>query len=177
MKSFTFRKNWNVAISKMAPEKRQTAIVYVYEFIMNGSNPNPEDNELWDLLKLVEADLKKAEINREKARKRREEKKIDAARAKEQAEITDVKIPELMAESANEYLKNPALHIFDGFMAYLALTRGLNERIEIPAGRNAVELMCHFRHWVIENNRINEITKLTSFIGLFRHALPEILAA
>ena len=176
MKSFTFRKKWNDCISKMAPEKSHTAIVYVYELVMNGTNPNPDDNELGELLKLVENDLKKAEINREKARQRREEKKLKAEKGKAQTNVLDVKMPELNEETAMEYLKNPALHIFDGFMAYLALTRGLNDRVDIPADRNVVELMCHFREWVIKNNRVNEITKLTSFIGLFRHALPDILA-
>ncbi|MDE7112374.1 MAG: hypothetical protein K2N92_02115, partial [Malacoplasma sp.] len=46
-------------ISEMAPEKRHAAIVYVYELVMNGTNPYPDDNELRDLLKLVENDLKK----------------------------------------------------------------------------------------------------------------------
>ena len=177
MKSFIFRKNWSEFISKMVPEKRHDAIVYVYELVMNGSTSQPDSKEICELLIIVENDLKKAEINREKARRRREEKKLRAEQEKAKAEVTDVKMPELNEESALEYLQNPALHIFDGFMAYLALTQGLSGRVELPSNRNAVELMCHFRQWVIANKRVNEITKLTSFIGLFRHALPEILAA
>ncbi|MDE6224607.1 MAG: hypothetical protein K2M25_00535 [Muribaculaceae bacterium] len=173
MKSFTFRKKWNEFISEMAPEKRTMAIVCVYDFVMNGNKPTDIDSDCQALLGMVEKDLERAAKSREKARERREKLKIAMKRV-------PIKDDEPVVQPENplnlrEYQKYPALYMFDGFMKYLAMTRDVNDRLDLPHNYDALSVMRQFRDWAIEHNRLNEISKLTSFVGLFRHALPDFM--
>lgn len=175
MKSFTFRKKWNECISEMAPEKRTLAIVYIYDLVMNGTEPANLDYECMALLAMVKKDLERAEKNREKARQRREALKI----AKQRVPIKDEE-PVTNSYTRNgfngyDYQKYPALYMFDGFMNYLAVTRDVNDRLDLPDNYDAMSVMKKFRQWAIQHNRLNEISKLTSFVGLFRYALPDFM--
>ncbi|MDE6644130.1 MAG: hypothetical protein K2K27_08540 [Muribaculaceae bacterium] len=173
MKSFTFRKKWNEFISEMVPEKRTMAIVCVYDFVMNGNKPDNIDVDCQALLDMVEKDLERAAKSREKARERREKLKI----AQQRVPINDNEPFSQIENSLNlrEYQKYPALYMFDGFMKYLAMARDVNERLDLPENFDPMSMMKKFRSWAIEHNRLNEISKLTSFVGLFRHAFPDFM--
>lgn len=172
MKSITFRKNWNNAIAQLPREIRHDAIVAVYDLLLTGCRHEGYDSNINELLDMVIRDLEALEIKREKARKRREIKRLEE---KTKAESAGNAIPYPGAEAFMEYLEYPALYMFDGFMSYIGITGCGRERFDLPDDVNMVELMCHFRQWVIDNGKVNEITKLSSFMGLFKHAMPEII--
>ena len=152
MKTITFRKNWNNAIAQMPVEIRRDAVIAVYDYLLTGCRPDGCDKSINDLLDMVAVDLTALEIKREKARRRREIKRLEE---KTIAETADAPIP------------------YPGADAFMTVCG--RDRLGLPDDVNIVEMMCHFRQWVIENGKVNEITKLTSFMGLFKHALPEIL--
>ncbi|MDE6809435.1 MAG: hypothetical protein K2J42_05035 [Muribaculaceae bacterium] len=172
MKTITFRKNWNNAIARMPVEIRRDAVIAVYDYLLTGCRPDGCDKLINDLIDMVAVDLTALEIKREKARRRREIKRLEE---KTIAETADAPISYPGADAFMEYMKHPALYMFDGFMSYIGMTGCGRDRLGLPDDVNIVEMMCHFRQWVIENGKVNEITKLTSFMGLFKHALPEIL--
>ncbi len=174
MKTITFRKKWVKAISKLPKELRNDAIIAVFNFLATGEKDHPEtaiSNLVWD----VEHDIIKSAERSEKARQRREQKK--AEKAQQQTEQQPVVAAELSFDSAmlDEYDQHPELYMFDGFMSYLISRAGMGLLPAVPDDMNVVTLLCFFRNWVIDNGKLGEMTKLNSFCGLFRHALPSLI--
>ena len=172
MKTITFRKKWVIAISKLPKELRNDAIIALYNFFETEETHHPETliaNLLWD----VKQDLKKSAERSEKARLKRQQKKAEKQEPKQPDTTTPPNI--IDDTSIREYEAHPELYMFDGFMSYL-ISRGRGELLPaVPDGMNEVTLLCFFRNWVIENNKLGELTKLNSFCGLFRHALPTLV--
>lgn len=174
MKTITFRKKWVKAISKLPQELRNDAIIAVFNFLATGDNDHPDtliSNLVWD----VEHDLMKSAEQREKARQRREQKKAKKAQQPPEAQPVSANEPSFDTEMQKEYEEHPELYMFDGFMSYLISRGGTKLLPEVPDGMNVVTLLCFFRNWVIDNGKLGEMTKLNSFCGLFRHALPSLL--
>lgn len=169
MKTITFRKKWVIAISKLPKKLRNDAVVAVYIFLSNGKNDHPE-TLIYNLLRIVERDVKKSDERRKKARLKRQQKKVHSIRSKVASNPVTAD-----AMAKREYEEHPELYMFDGFMSYL-ISQGPDGPLpEVPDGMNAVTLLCYFRDWVIKNRKLGELTKLNSFCGLFRHALPDLI--
>lgn len=174
MKTITFRKKWVKAISKLPKELRNDAIIALFNFLETGENDHPDtliSNLVWD----VEHDIIKSAERSEKARQRREQKKAEMA--SQQAKSQPIDDPSLTFDTGmqKEYEEHPELYMFDGFMSYLISWAGKDMLPPVPDGMNVVTLLCFFRNWVIDNGKLGEMTKLNSFCGLFRHALPSLI--
>lgn len=169
MKTITFRKKWVIAISRLPKHLQNEAILAVFEFLQTGENEHP-NSKISNLVWAIEQDVDKSIERREKARKRRQQQKAE----KQQAQSTNTPTS-VDTESQREYEAHPELYMFDGFMSYL-ISQGADGPLPaVPDGMNEVTLLCYFRNWVIENNKLGELTKLNAFCGLFRHALPELV--
>ena len=171
MKTITFRKKWVIAISKLPKNLRNDAIIAVYNFMETGETHHPEtliSNLVWD----IKQDIKKTAERSEKARLKRQQKKAE----KQEAKQPDITVPYIDEGALRQYEDHPELDMFDGFMSYLISQRCNGLLPAVPDGMNVVTLLCFFRNWVIENNKLGELTKLNSFCGLFRHAMPALVA-
>ena len=182
MKSITIRKNWNEKIEQLDKSIQPEAVWAVYQYVKNGGGEH-ENAEIQEILNLVQRDLERIAIAREKARERREKLKQERLlneqkSGEEHSGQADVEKSETEDEKKQreEYEKYPELFMFDGFMSFLCSKGGEKYRPEVMPEFNFFELICHFRDWVLDHNKIKEITHLNAFRGLFKMALPRLNA-
>lgn len=181
MKAITIRKNWIEEIEKLDQSLQPIAVWAVFQFVMNGEFMT-EDAEIKRLINFVARDLERIAVAREKARERREKLKQEKL-LKQQSEAVDTQSVILeRAETEDErkqrqeYEQHPELFMFDGFMAFICSNGGVKYRPDVSDEFNFFELICHFRDWVLDHNKIKEITHLNAFRGLFKMALPRLKA-
>ena len=164
----TFRKKWIERLENMGANLKFKCLMAAYEYIVNRryTCDAERDREVREFLWYVIDDMKVIARRREAARRRREERKrIEAERrAIENDELT---ANQCFIADTQDYRRNPALYMFDGFMYYLMSPMGKSVRPDIPTGRSLGELLMKFRKWAIETSRVADISKLNVFRDVF----------
>lgn len=184
MKAITLKKKWVEKLEEMDKELKFKCLVALYEYLSNEC-PTIEmmqGFEVAHFIKFVMEDIRKTEERRERNRQRRAEKAAREAAEREKAErlaaesavSAPVNIDCQSVDNPSLYASNPELYIFDGFMRYVIATGDNDCRSIVPSRTTLHEMLVRFRQWVITRRRSREITRLTAFRGLFRHALKEI---
>ncbi|MDE5572596.1 MAG: hypothetical protein K2H44_03970 [Muribaculaceae bacterium] len=184
MKAITIRKNWNEEIEKLDETLQPVAVWALYQFVKNGKVVS-ENSDIQRIISLADSDLKRIAIAREKARERREKLKREKLIKQQLADVKSVENEcgvfektetENEKKQREEYEQYPELFMFDGFMSFICSKGGEKYRPDVSDEFNFFELICHFREWVLDHNKIKEITHLNAFRGLFKLALPRLKA-
>lgn len=189
MKTITLKKKWVEKLEEMDKDLKFKCIIALYEYLSN-ERPTLEmmqGFEVAGFIKFVIEDIRKTDERRELNRQRRAEKAaLEAARKEEAAKIATIEentstsngddiIADVQStDQSSIYATNPEMYIFDGFMRYVIATGDTDFRSLLPADVHLNDMLSKFRKWVISRRRSREITRLTAFRGLFKHALREI---
>lgn len=168
-----FRKQWIERLEKMGANLKFKCLMAAYEYIVNKRYTHDAecDKGVREFLWYVIDDMKAIARRREAARRRREERKrieterIAAAKSMKQNDV------QCFIADVDDYCRNPALFMFDGFMHYLLSPVGKSLRPDIPKGMSFDELLMKFRKWAIETSRVADISKLNVFRDVFNRNL------
>ncbi len=184
MKTITLKKKWVEKLKGMDKEVKHKCLIALYEYLSN-ERPTIEmmrGFEVAHFIKYVMEDIHQAEERRERNRQRRAEKaEREAAEREKAAQLAaestagdTINVESQSVDNAALYATNPELHIFDGFMRYVIATGDSDCCSIVPSGSSLDDMLSKFRRWVITRHRSREITRLTAFRGLLRHAVKEI---